>query len=629
MHSERSPHFPKDDDSTTGVIHKDLREALRANRLAIVVGTGVSKGATKSQLATWPGLLQHGLTRIVELRLKTEDWAKPYREVLSSTEADSEDMCAVAEQVAHRLGAPEDGRFSKWLREAVQPLSDEADQSDVLRAIAKLGHCGALILTTNYDDLLEKVTGWPAVTWLDNSRFERVIARKDEGVLHLHGHWGTPKSIVLGTRSYELHNGTEHAQAMQKAIVATMQFLFIGCGDAGLGDPHFGPLLSWIDRVFVKSEIVHFRLARVGEAQSTSRIAVIEYGAEHEELGPFLTRLAEDNGGAPSKQGKPKEVVLSRNRPDDAAAPTSTGPVSPKPAYEDDGSLERVRLTIRRPLSDNEQETISKGLREAISFPKLRTPRSAGDWVRHMEIAIPLDIRAYLERNAPMDIGQGYVASLRTCLADQFANANSERKAKIRWEILAKTRASGPSRNISTIAKFVRPQQTIKTGSERIYTLNHAIDFRLAQGEDIPHLAGAMADMIYKECRDSERAPLRLAILIDAGGRRILTEAARLLDMDTFLVDWEGDLCNTGNRGGALESGDPVAIIHDVILSGTKIKVCHELLTNANAAVTHVFALVDYRHQAARRDLSTSISALWTCDEDILKQLDSERHGFA
>src|SRR5438105_4626589 len=104
------------DDTSGGVLLTDLQAAIRGGRLAIVVGTGVSLGATADALASWKGLLDNGLTRIVQLGIKDASWAKTWRDVLARRDADAEDMIGAAEQVASRLGGPGDGRFSKWLR---------------------------------------------------------------------------------------------------------------------------------------------------------------------------------------------------------------------------------------------------------------------------------------------------------------------------------------------------------------------------------------------------------------------------------------------------------------------------------------------------------------------------------
>ncbi len=152
------------------------------------------------------------------------------------------------------------------------------------------------IATTNYDSLIENVTGDEPVTWRDDARMVRVLRRDEAGILHLHGHWEDPDSVVLGMRSYEDVLGAARAQFLQQAITAFNSLLFVGCGE-GLKDPNFGALRRWLVQ-FAGWEYRHFRLALQSEAravaaehEASERIAVIAYGTKHDDLAPFLRRL--------------------------------------------------------------------------------------------------------------------------------------------------------------------------------------------------------------------------------------------------------------------------------------------------------------------------------------------------
>jgi len=57
--------------------------------------------------------------------------------------------------------------------------------------------------TTNYDDLITQVTGLPVVVWTETDKLVRVIRGEEKGIIHLHGCWNRPESVVLGTRSYD------------------------------------------------------------------------------------------------------------------------------------------------------------------------------------------------------------------------------------------------------------------------------------------------------------------------------------------------------------------------------------------------------------------------------------------
>ncbi len=98
-------------------------------------------------------------------------------------------MLAAAEEVTVRLGGRSGGEFRRWLAESVGGL--RVVDGAVIGALAGLG---VPVATTNYDGLIEEVTGWPAVTWRDGARVQRVLRGDERGVLHLHGFSRDPES---------------------------------------------------------------------------------------------------------------------------------------------------------------------------------------------------------------------------------------------------------------------------------------------------------------------------------------------------------------------------------------------------------------------------------------------------
>jgi len=273
-------------------LHDDVRSHIATGDVLVVVGAGESMGATRGNpIASWTGLLKNGAERCREVCSLSDDWLKKKQADLAS--GDMDDLLAVAEIVASKLGSPAGGEYRRWLRETVGKL--RATSRDVLEALRDLQ---VPIATTNYDGLLEEVIGRPAVTWQDGAKVERVIRGDDQGVLHLHGFWDRPETVILGIRDYEKILGDTHAQTMQKAIRATRTLLFVGCGE-GLRDPNFGAFLRWTQQVFSESEYRHFRLARDSEVAAlqalhppAERLFVLAYGPAHQDLGPFLRRLA-------------------------------------------------------------------------------------------------------------------------------------------------------------------------------------------------------------------------------------------------------------------------------------------------------------------------------------------------
>jgi hypothetical protein len=338
-------------DEPGGLLVDDLRRQLVRGRIFAVVGAGVSVAATRGNpLASWQGLLENGIERCEQLVVTLPDgWGEGLRANLRSGEVES--LLTAAEQIAQTLGAPKGGEYRRWLRETVGELRPE--QPEIITALRDLG---APIATTNYDSLIEAVTGREAVTWRDDAGVERVLRGDEPGVLHLHGHWEDPESVVLGVRSYEDVLGDAHAQFMQRAVIAYHSLLFVGCGE-GLNDPNFAALRRWLSETFAESEYRHFRLALEGELRPLAtehgpeeRIVVVPYGRRHEDLAPFLRGLQssverERGVGAP-----PREVGRLRRHPRLAAAGVAAlaaaGVAAAVLAFGGDGEAGSIRATI-------------------------------------------------------------------------------------------------------------------------------------------------------------------------------------------------------------------------------------------------------------------------------------------
>jgi tetratricopeptide (TPR) repeat protein len=298
------------------VLLQDLQREIEAGSVIAIIGAGVSIGATNNQpVASWQGLLHHGVDRCLELTQLTPskaDWAKRVHAEIDS--GDLDDMLSAAEKISRKLGAPKGGEYSRWLRETIGVL--KAERRGVVEALRDLK---IALATTNYDGLIEEVTGLSAVTWMDGAKVERVLRGDENGILHLHGYWDRPESVILGIRSYEEVLGDAHAQTMQRAIRSLKTLLFVSCGE-GLHDPNFGALLEWTCKVFPGSEYRHFRLARereVTELQAQhppeQRIIVLSYGKEHGELAPFLRGLRTGPGTGQKAQASspaPGQAVL-------------------------------------------------------------------------------------------------------------------------------------------------------------------------------------------------------------------------------------------------------------------------------------------------------------------------------
>jgi hypothetical protein len=282
----------------------DLRERIAAKQIVCFVGAGVSfaaaAGTPGSEHALWTGLVESGVRWVHSVHPKLpEGWLADRLRALASDDID--DLLAVASQVASKLGAPSGGEYAEWLHRTVGAL--QVGGPTLIRAIGALG---VPIVTTNYDHLLEQVLGREAVSWRNEAAVDRILRGDSDAILHLHGHYSEPESVVLGLWEYAGIVENEHTQAVLRALGLAKSLLFVGFG-AGLRDPNFRQFLRWTRRVSATMPYRHYRLVRASEADSVrsdhdpaERVMVLSYGARHEDLPSFVHGLAPGAGPVPA-----------------------------------------------------------------------------------------------------------------------------------------------------------------------------------------------------------------------------------------------------------------------------------------------------------------------------------------
>jgi tetratricopeptide (TPR) repeat protein len=268
-------------------------ELARNGRGLVVVGTGIAIAATTGTLqapfASWDGLLRHGLDHCLRFARQDDAWAASLRAHLASPDATA--LLGVAGEICTALAAPGLGEFGRWLEDTVGAF--RAARRDELEALRDLG---LPLATTNYDDLLEEVTGLPAATWQDTAVVEDLLHGKPlRAILHLHGHWQRPDSVILDPAAYRRAAPVLHD--LLKALRLSHTLLFVGCGE-GLADPNWSALRSWSSEFLAGSRYRHFRLCLTRELPAlerqhppAERLFAVPYGAAHGDLAPFLRRL--------------------------------------------------------------------------------------------------------------------------------------------------------------------------------------------------------------------------------------------------------------------------------------------------------------------------------------------------
>jgi len=136
----------------------DLRDMIARGQVVAVVGSGVSM-ATTSQAPLWRKLIQSGVEHCRSLDASAQ-WCQL---VAGQLALDSEpDMLLAAAELVHNKLRQYTGELARWLRESFEPLP--VGDPTVIERLAALK---LPLVTTNCDDLLERITRKAPVTWND------------------------------------------------------------------------------------------------------------------------------------------------------------------------------------------------------------------------------------------------------------------------------------------------------------------------------------------------------------------------------------------------------------------------------------------------------------------------------
>lgn len=288
----------------------EIRTEIRRGACLVVVGAGASIAASRAPEASWAGLLQSGIRRVGEIygHQLPAAWESQQLAKLHDPKLDA--LLDVGDELEHRLGPPSGGEYRRWLRDSVGEIA--AQNWEVLDAIVQLG---AVITTTNYDSLLEQAAGTEPVTWDQPARVNAVL-RERPGILHWHGYWEKPESVVLSRRGYSALQKSEELQASLRAVRMLKTILFVGFG-AGLDDPHFGALWQWARAIGGPAhEARNYILLSDSDCRESDsnrilvdRLMPVSYGPDHGGLPMLLRELG---SGRPHCSVRPERVESAR-----------------------------------------------------------------------------------------------------------------------------------------------------------------------------------------------------------------------------------------------------------------------------------------------------------------------------
>lgn len=285
---------------STGI--HNLREAIRNRNLFPVVGAGFATAT--AGLPGWSGLLEIG-RQFVESQLPNRPSENRLRTLEMFTQSgDLIEGLGYLQKLFANDNEPyyESLNYHGFLNEVFHNVNVESPNLGVaIRALR-----ARILLTTNYDLLLEGLNvtdGRDSATWLNPSSIRQVL-RSGSGVIHLHGRYDIPNSVVLSQSDYQRLVSDDDATAIAQAIFHSGVLLFIGSSVEGVEDPHMRRILSEFARMADKTrdeQSPHFALLKgrptgmeIARLRSLG-VEALSYGSSHDDLPKFLTKLCESD----------------------------------------------------------------------------------------------------------------------------------------------------------------------------------------------------------------------------------------------------------------------------------------------------------------------------------------------
>lgn len=279
-----------------------LKIEIATGRVVTVAGTGVSIAACANQevdgfkVASWIGLLRHAVKHCAAIGAIEPNVAKVLDMQIDTGETDM--LVSAADSLSLKMQSKSDGVFRGWLKDTIGMLT-VADRT-LLDAIAAFP---GVLATLNYDHLFEDATGRTAVTWLETDDVQDVLrGGSQRAVVHLHGSYRRPESVVLGLRSYLAVKDHPHARAVLELFTLDRTLLFVGCGNT-FEDPNFTRFIEWAGHALRDVSPRHYLLCRASEIDAFRKqladapwLQLLDYGATHPHLVPFLNGLAPAGG---------------------------------------------------------------------------------------------------------------------------------------------------------------------------------------------------------------------------------------------------------------------------------------------------------------------------------------------
>ncbi|XP_004862648.1 protein FAM118B isoform X2 [Heterocephalus glaber] len=294
----------------------------KPRELVLVIGTGISAAVAPQvpALKSWKGLIQALLDAAIDFDLLEEEESKKFQKCLH----EDKNLVHVAHDLIQKLSPRTSNVRSTFFKDCLYEVFDDLESKmedsgkQLLQSVLHLMENGALVLTTNFDNLLELYAAdqgkqLESLDLTDEKKVLTLLAwsscvcvmqvlewaqeKRNLSVLHIHGVYTNPSGIVLHPAGYQnVLRNTEVMREIQK-LYENKSFLFLGCGWT-VDDTTFQAL--FLEAVKHKSDLEHFMLVRRGDVDEFKKlrenmldkgIKVISYGNDYADLPEYFKRL--------------------------------------------------------------------------------------------------------------------------------------------------------------------------------------------------------------------------------------------------------------------------------------------------------------------------------------------------
>jgi replicative superfamily II helicase len=285
---------------------QDVQETAGGGRLAILCGAGISSALSGNAAeSTWTGLLVNGLEFLGSMQDESAREEATLIGAMLKKSPSTQMLVACAEWVKLHFSKFPPGEYKAWLDRTVGKLQLKPGKLDPSFA------ADMPLLTTNYDLLLEELTGRQPVTWTDDSMIEDFDKSPQDFVFHLHGYYKAPNSVILSGGDYSRLLDAKSTARVLELLSGSRTYLLAGYG-AGLSDPNFEQFFKWFRGNFEAWTKRIYVLVREGDLPTPSlqeKLAYLSYGQQYDDLPPYLNRLL--NGKHKADKGKPPASLAS------------------------------------------------------------------------------------------------------------------------------------------------------------------------------------------------------------------------------------------------------------------------------------------------------------------------------